>query len=1097
MVSKNLAAFKPGGKQFLLSNRYSWLIWVLIIIIVVVPRVFGLDVFYARDELAIWPWADEFALAIWEGDLVGTLTASDYPGIPMFWAQTLFLTIKYSFPSLFPQTRLPLDMLFQERGLDLLAERRLVAALLVSLQVIGACWLVRRLFGWKVALLAAIFMGLDPFGLSEARLLRLEMVSALFVCLSLLAYFLYLRRRRRSWLLLSGVMAGLGVSSKTSAGLMVPYIWLLLLLDFFLAKQPFASEDAHSSTTGQQPFASEDAHSSTGQAECSGFEVGQTWPGRFKQMVVNGLIWAAGAVGAFWLVWPAMWVRPFAAIRHVFIQGLSQAAEESVWHGAVFFWGRIFQDDPGPFFYPVVFVFRTTPLTWIGLLSALILGLIFWQQVTSTQTTEVVTTKKAGTGTQKAGTGPLSVSEQNHSEQPQPTGHGPQLWQFPWPGVAVSLLLVYVVIMAIELTFVVSKVDRFLLIVFPALNILSAIGIAALIQWLVERIAHLLTMSHTTGHMQQTRNTQYGIRNWLSISLIIIILGIQLAITLPAYPYFFTYWNPWVGGGRGAMATLPMGSGEGIDLAMDYLNNRPGAAESTLVCGASQPWCSRLFKGETLRYASFFNGTWVEADYASLYISHLQRQNYPPEIVDFFRQQAPLYQVDLQGATYVWVYAVPEIKHFAGAQNDLVGLGRLLGYNLSPVPSASEGIAGQAGQTIEAIVWWTNWGAGLDSLVLRLLDETGYEWGRASVVPLSEYASIPPEQRAIVSGTATLTIPPGIPPGLYFLRIGVVKPETGRLLGEFKMPGQASKLVVKPGTIFTNPTLFSISNPVNRRLAPDIALLGYTPPEQVLTADLPTWLTLYWQATASPSNYLVMLRLLDSAGQEVTRWQGQPGHGHYPTENWQSGEIVRDAWALQVKPETPVGLYSLEISLLNADDPEIENHKPAGQLFKIENLEVWPQPISYEIPDMQTELRLNFGDRLTLLGYDLYFEADGVGGGALSPVFYWQSQGELQEAFDLLLTLRAADTNQVIKEWQVPLGTDTAKAFWKAGEVINTIYRFEAGALVGGRYHLDIVLQNRTLERTEPVKPDESPETTFARIENIQDKIVVRVGTSE
>jgi hypothetical protein len=92
-----------------------------------------------------------------------------------------------------------------------------------------------------------------------------------------------------------------------------------------------------------------------------------------------------------------------------------------------------------------------------------------------------------------------------------------------------------------------------------------------------------------------------------------------------------------------------------------------------------------------------------------------------------------------------------------------------------------------------------------------------------------------------------------------------------------------------------------------------------------------------------------------------------------------------------------------------------------------------------------------------------------------------------------LLTLRAANTNEIIRTWQVPLGNDGAKGFWKAGEVVGTFYQFEAKALVGGRYHLDVALKNRAGDQVEPII-DSALETTFARIENLQDKIIVRVG---
>lgn len=1001
-----------------------WLGWVVVIVLAIGPRMFDLDIFYARDELAIWPWADQFTLAVWAGDPAGTLTTSDYPGIPLFWTQTLFLSFKYTFPALFPQTVLPVEQLTTDRSLPLLAERRLAAALLVGLQVIAAVWLVRRLFGWPSALLAAVLLGLDPFSLSEARLLRLEMISALFVALSVLSYLLYLRRRRPVFLLLSGAMAGLGVSAKTSAGLVVPYIWLLLALDFL-------------------------------------FGPSQTWRQKIQHLLVNGPIWAGGAIAAFWLIWPAMWVKPLAALQYVFLTGFSQAANRSVWGEKVFFLGRVVDGgDPGPLFYPVALAFRTTPLVWMGTACALFfLAIVVWRKLTNRPA--------------------VRLSENEVETDPS------LLWGWPWLAVAVGLLLLYAVIVGIELSLVISKVDRFLLLIFPELNILSALGLAGLITWII----------NSASQFRVRLNHELPLRFHLmaqpmTIVLIFVILIIQLAITLPVHPYFFTYWNPWAGGGQAAMELLPIGAGEGMDLAMNFLNEQPGAASKTVICGASQPWCSRIFEGNTVRSADYVDGRWVQADYATFYISQLQRQIDPVEVVNFFKRQKPLYQVDLQGVDYVWVYPVPKIDHFAGRSNDLAGLGRLLGYNLNGPALLPDGeVSAKPGETVEAKIWWTNFGAGVNNLVIRWVDETGYEWGRAKVNPLLQYAGIAPAERAVAVGTASLNIPPGTPPGLYFWRMGITGPGEDRLLGEFNLPGDADKLVVVPGPVLPNSNSLRVTNELNKMLVPEVRLVGYDPPAQTLTPTAPTWLALYWQAVAPPPNYQITLRLVNSAGREVTRWAGQPAHGRYPTENWRVGELIKDVWALQVPAGTPTGSYDLEISLAPPDQPHLPN-----QTAKIHNLEVLPQPVRYEAPDMQHELKANFGEHLTLLGYDLYFDTGDTAGGALAPVFYWQSQADFTGTFDLLLTLRAADTAQVVKEWRVPLGGSEAKALWKAAEIVETGYRLETGDLAKGHYHLDLSLEDHTSGQIEPVKQGDGPETTFARLENVQEKIVVRVG---
>ena len=121
-------------------------VWILIVAIVVLPRILNLDIFLARDELTIWRWADEFSLAVWELNPSDTPTGSNYPGIPMYWVQTIYLTLKYKLPAVLSGTETPVDQLFSERNLEMLSDRRLVAGLFVSLQILLAVWLVKRLF---------------------------------------------------------------------------------------------------------------------------------------------------------------------------------------------------------------------------------------------------------------------------------------------------------------------------------------------------------------------------------------------------------------------------------------------------------------------------------------------------------------------------------------------------------------------------------------------------------------------------------------------------------------------------------------------------------------------------------------------------------------------------------------------------------------------------------------------------------------------------------------------------------------------------------------------------------------------------------------
>jgi hypothetical protein len=100
----------------------------------------------------------------------------------------------------------------------------------------------------------------------------------------------------------------------------------------------------------------------------------------------------------------------------------------------------------------------------------------------------------------------------------------------------------------------------------------------------------------------------------------------------------------------------------------------------------------------------------------------------------------------------------------------------------------------------------------------------------------------------------------------------------------------------------------------------------------------------------------------------------------------------------------------------------------------------------------------------------------------------------MEAVFDLGLTLRAADSGQVTGEWHVPLGGDTPKRLWKSGEVVTTLYRLEATVTPGRRYHLDITLSSQPGDQLKPVTTDPTDQRRYVRIEDVQDKIVVRVS---
>ncbi|MFO7635248.1 MAG: hypothetical protein R6W76_22070 [Caldilinea sp.] len=96
----------------------------------------------------------------------------------------------------------------------------------------------------------------------------------------------------------------------------------------------------------------------------------------------------------------------------------------------------------------------------------------------------------------------------------------------------------------------------------------------------------------------------------------------------------------------------------------------------------------------------------------------------------------------------------------------------------------------------------------------------------------------------------------------------------------------------------------------------EIELRGAALGEGKAGAALP--LVLYWQTPAAiDGSYTVFTQLFAPDGQMVAQQDNLPVNGLAPTDTWTPGAPVRDAYALAIPANAPVGLYELHIGLYN------------------------------------------------------------------------------------------------------------------------------------------------------------------------------------
>jgi hypothetical protein len=209
-------------------------------------------------------------------------------------------------------------------------------------------------------------------------------------------------------------------------------------------------------------------------------------------------------------------------------------------------------------------------------------------------------------------------------------------------------LLLYSVIFGAFMSLGAKKFDRYLLPIFPALEIVAAVGLGELVHsgWSCCRAPRIM------GTPRQGTSPRHPLSIYHLTGLVVAV--IQLALALPHHPYYLTYYNPLLGGGPQAKNTLVVGWGEGYEKAAAYLNGKRDA-EALQAAVPTFTAFAPLFSGETVP-TSDYSGS--QTDYVVFYLAQVQRQHDKTLMEQYFSNDhvQPEHVVTLRGVDYAWIY---------------------------------------------------------------------------------------------------------------------------------------------------------------------------------------------------------------------------------------------------------------------------------------------------------------------------------------------------------------------------------------------------------------------------------------------------------
>lgn len=214
-----------GSQRNLKQNTIS-LLFLVLILLTFLPRLFSLSSHWATDENLWMQRSRDFFFALKNGQFEDTLVAY-HPGITTCWLGSLSIWLTSQQGALYNWFH---SGHFMSPGM--LARVRFPIVFISGVLTLIAGILLYRLFGALHACISTLFLAIEPFLLSESRRAHTDVLTALFLFLSLLLWLCYLEgetRKPRCSLVLSGLCFGLACLTKSHAGAFILFLPIILI----------------------------------------------------------------------------------------------------------------------------------------------------------------------------------------------------------------------------------------------------------------------------------------------------------------------------------------------------------------------------------------------------------------------------------------------------------------------------------------------------------------------------------------------------------------------------------------------------------------------------------------------------------------------------------------------------------------------------------------------------------------------------------------------------------------------------------------------------------------------------------------------------
>lgn len=429
----------------------------LVILFFVLSRIPSLG--YEIFNTDVWKWKARifnFGSGVFNLDFANTLQRY-HPGVTLMWLGTIAVKLNSFYYKVILGLTPPDNDITTVFTLHF--TQKFVIVIAIAVVLASVFYALRNLFSLKYALVFITILTFEPFYIALTRVVHLEGLLSTFMLASYVWFYYFLHKQdpfnfeftKKTHLFISAFFAACAILTKTSSLFILGFIPLITFINFFLASDSILRS--------------------------------------FKLSVKISLYWLLVVVLVFFILWPALWVDPIGVLMKlgegIFDTGVVEGHEQ-------FFFGMYVQ-DPGTIFYPIVFLFRSSPILLIGVFGSVLLG-----------PDKFIS----------------SVSAIKNSSNKNSLTSSSVVWENPLHRRFFLYTLLFTLLYALEMTIPTKKLDRYLL---PSI-VFSTLLAASFYMWVFSRL------------------------NLAFYKKYLFLLFILIICTIRVHPDYFSYYNPLFGG---------------------------------------------------------------------------------------------------------------------------------------------------------------------------------------------------------------------------------------------------------------------------------------------------------------------------------------------------------------------------------------------------------------------------------------------------------------------------------------------------------------------------------------------------------------------